>query len=80
MVVPTALEITEGTRDSVAIERPHFTESASMMGCNLGFYPGGARQQIAVIDLQVLEKKRVARIWEPTVPMEPKIKAVVMMI
>lgn len=40
---------------------------------------GGLRREMVVIDVQVVEEMRVASIWEPTAPVEPKISAVVMM-
>jgi len=79
-VVPTALKTTEGTGDSVVISEPHVVESDWTMGWSLGSCVGGVRREMVVMVVYRGEEMSVARIWEPTAPVEPKIRAVVMLV
>lgn len=63
----------------MAMREPHLLVSASMMGESLASCAGGSRREMVEIDAQAVEEIRVARIWEPTAPVEPKISAVAML-
>jgi len=74
------MNTTEDCRDSLAVKAAHFVVSASMLEDILASYVGGWWRKMVVIDVQVVEERRVARIGEPTTPVEPKINALFIML
>lgn len=76
--MPTALKTVDELGDSEEIIPPHLELSRSSMAWSLGDWAVGSRLEIVFTDENASRVRRVARIWEPTAPVQPNTAAVVM--
>ena len=77
-VVPTALKITDGAGDREEIMPGHFVMSLSSRAWSLGDWAFGGFREMVLMDENASVVRSVARIWEPTAPVQPNTAAVVM--
>ncbi len=77
-VVPTALKTTDGLGDREDIMPPHFETSPSSRAWSLGDWAFGSLLETVLTDENASMARSVARIWEPTAPVQPNTAAVVM--
>lgn len=74
--MPTALKTAVGFGDRVEIMSAHLKMSGSCRDWSLGDWLFGSLLEIVFTDENVPVDRRVARIWEPTAPVQPNTAAV----